>query len=211
MTFKKLRTPRPLLLSAAALGGFAGAYCGFLRRRVLFWGATPDEATADLPGDALMEMPDEVSTRATSINAPRSAVWPWLAQMGPSPRGGVYTYDWIENLLGLKIHSVDEILPQFQNPAVGDTIPLGPNEMRVVLVESEESLCWLSDDGNWLWSFVLREEGDGTRLISRNSFRLPTLRLRAAMIPMEIGSLIMERKMLEGIKLRAERLKEGVE
>ena len=42
----------------------------------------------------------------------RCAVWPWLAQMGPSPRGGAYTYDWIENMLGLNMHSADGVLPE---------------------------------------------------------------------------------------------------
>ena len=45
-----------------------------------------------------------------------------------------------------------------------------------------------------------------TRLISRNRFRLPTLAARIAMLPMEPASLLMERKMLLGIKERAERL-----
>jgi hypothetical protein len=206
VSFSKLRTPSPLLLCVAAVAALAAAYRGFLRKRVLFWGATPQEATADLPGDTLIEIPDEVTTRATTINAPRSAVWPWLAQMGPSPRGGAYTYDWIENLLGLGIHSVDEVLPQFQNPEAGDAFSFGANEMRVACVEGEEAICWLSDDGNWSWSFLLREEADKTRLISRNRFRLPTLGMRVGKVPMELGSLAMERKMLEGIKVRAERL-----
>ena len=69
------------------------------------------------------------------IDAPASAVWPWLAQMGPAPRGGAYTYDWIENLLGLDMHSADQVLPEFQHPAVGDTIGLGANRMRIERVE----------------------------------------------------------------------------
>ena len=84
-----------------------------------------------MPGDELLEQADGVSTRAITIDAPASAVWPWLAQMGPSPRGGAYTYDWIENLLGLDMHSVDRVLPEFQHPVVGDTIGLGSNQMRL--------------------------------------------------------------------------------
>ena len=42
--------------------------------------------------------------------------------MGPSPRGGAYTYDWIENLLGLDMHSADRVLPEYQHPRVGDTL-----------------------------------------------------------------------------------------
>ena len=69
-----------------------------------------------MPGDELLEHADGVSTRAITIDAPAGAVWPWLAQMGPAPRGGAYTYDGIENLLGLDMHSVDRVLPEFQRP-----------------------------------------------------------------------------------------------
>jgi hypothetical protein len=67
-------------------------------------------------------------------------------------------------------------------------------------------LCWRSQDTNWIWTFVLDEHDGATRLISRNRFRLPTLVARIGMLPMEPGSLLMERKMLLGIKERAERL-----
>jgi hypothetical protein len=126
--------------------------------------------------------------------------------MGPSPRGGAYTYDWIENLLGLGMHSVDRVLPEFQHPQVGDTIALGANRMRLERVEPEHVLAWRSEDGNWVWTFVLETRDGGTRLISRNRFRLPTLTARIGMAAMEPASLVMERKMLRGIKQRAERI-----
>ena len=180
-------------------------YFGLLRRRVLTWGATDAEARARLAGDELLEDAAGVATRAISIDAPPSAVWPWLAQMGPSPRGGAYTYDWIENLFGLNMHSTDRVLPEFQHPAVGDTIGLGPNPMRLEHVEPERVLAWRSADGNWVWTFVIEPRGTGgSRLISRNRFRLPSLGARLGMLPMEPGSLVMERKMLRGIKRRAE-------
>jgi hypothetical protein len=181
-------------------------YFALLRRRVLTWGATGAEASARLPGDELLEDAAGVATRAISIDAPPSAVWPWLAQMGPSPRGGAYTYDWIENLFGLDMHSTDRVLPEFQHPEVGDTIGLGPNPMTVERVEPERVLAWRSADGNWVWTFVIQQHGTGSRLISRNRFRLPTLGARLGMLPMEPGSLVMERKMLRGIKQRAEAL-----
>jgi hypothetical protein len=126
--------------------------------------------------------------------------------MGPAPRGGAYTYDWIENLLGLDMHSVDEVLPEFGHPQLGDAIGLGANRMLLERVEPERVLAWRSADGSWVWTFVLREEGGRTRLVSRNRFRLPTLAARLAMLPMEPGSLVMERRMLRGIRQRAERL-----
>ncbi len=153
-----------------------------------------------------MEDADGVSTRAITIDAPAATVWPWLAQMGPSPRGGAYTYNWIENLLGLDMHSVDRVLPEFQHPEVGDTIGLGSNRMRLERVEPQRVLAWRSEDGNWVWTFVLEERDGSMRLISRNRFRLPSLAARIGMLPMEPGSLLMERRMLHGIKERAERL-----
>jgi hypothetical protein len=177
-----------------------------LRRAILTWGATDAEADARLPGDELLGDADGVATRAIDIDAPAAAVWPWIAQMGPSPRGGAYTYDWIENLLGLDMHSVDAVLPEYQRPEVGDTIGYGPNRMRIERVEPQRVLAWRSEDGNWVWTFLLDERNGATRLISRNRFRLPTLAARIGMAPMEPASLVMERKMLLGIKQRAEAL-----
>jgi hypothetical protein len=196
-----MRSLARTLLVLAALGAL---YARFLRAPVLTWGATDAEAAARLPGDELLEDADGVATRAIEIDAPASDVWPWIAQMGPSPRGGAYTYDWIENLMGLDMHSADRVLPEFQHPGVGDVIGYGPNRMRVERVEPERVLSWRSEDGNWVWTFVLEARGGSTRLISRNRFRLPTLAARLGMLPMEPASLLMERKMLRGIKQRAE-------
>jgi hypothetical protein len=196
--------PFRLLAVTAVL---AVVYRRFLRSPILNWGATDTEASARLPGDELLEDADGVSTRAIDIEAPRSAVWPWIAQMGPSPRGGAYTYDWIENLLGLDMHSADRVLPDFQQPQVGDTIGYGPSRMQLERVDPEHVLAWRSQDGNWVWAFVLDSNRDSTtRLISRNRFRLPTLGSRLGMVPMEPASLVMERKMLRGIRERAEKL-----
>lgn len=190
---------------ALALLGALGVY-PLLRRPILTWGATSEEVASRLPGDELLEDADGVSTRAITIAAPAASVWPWLAQMGPSPRGGAYTYDWIENLLGLDMHSVDRVLPEFQDPQVGDMLDLGASRMRFERVEPGHVIAWRSEDGNWVWAFVLEEKDGTTRLISRNRFRQPTLAGRIGMLPMEPGSLVMERKMLRGIKERAEQL-----
>jgi hypothetical protein len=191
--------------TAAFLAALALLYT-LMRRPILTWGATTEEAGSRLPGDELLEEADGISTRAITIDAPAAAVWPWLAQMGPSPRGGAYTYDWIENLLGLEMHSVDRVLLEFQHPEVGYTIELGSNRMRIARIEPRHVFAWRSEDGNWVWTFVLEETGGATRLISRNRYRLPTVAGRIGMLPMEPGSLIMERRMLRGIKERAERL-----
>jgi hypothetical protein len=205
-----MKTARALLrrsgMTAVALAAAALVYRRSVRRRILNWGATDAEAGAQLPGDELLEHADGVATRAISIDAPAVAVWPWIAQIGPSPRGGAYTYDWIENVLRLDMHSTDRVLPDFQHPAVGDTLDYGKNRMRFERVEPRRVLATRSEDGNWVWSFVLDEQDGQTRLISRNRFRLPSLTARIGMFPLEPASLVMERKMLRGIKQRAERL-----
>jgi hypothetical protein len=197
---------RRIVTSGALLVALAGAYRRLLRGPILTWGATPEEAAAHLPGDDLLEEADGVADRAITIAAPRSAVWPWIAQMGPAPRGGAYTYDRIENLFGLNMHSADRVIPEFQHPEIGEGFGFGANRMSYAIVEPEHVLAIRSADGNWVWTFVLDEQEAGTRLISRNRFRLPKLRDKLGMIPMEPGSLVMERKMLLGIKQRAERL-----
>ncbi|MGC5015705.1 hypothetical protein ACLQ2R_33500 [Streptosporangium sp. DT93] len=151
-----------------------------------------------------------VATRAVTVDAPPGAIWPWLVQMG-SGRGGAYTYDWIENLFGLNMHSADEILPQFQGLKADDVLPLGATgpRMRAQVVEAQQALVFQSEDGNWVWAFILRPEGETTRLISRNRIAAPDagpLGRLVTLLIMEPGSLIMERKMLLGIKERAERL-----
>jgi hypothetical protein len=203
-----MKTTR-LTRSGLTVGSIAAAalvYRSLLRRRIMNWGATDAEVDACLPGDELLEHADGVATRAITVDAAASAVWPWIAQMGPLPRGGAYTYDWIENLLGLDMHSADRVLPDFQHPQVGDTLGYGKNRMRFERVEPRRVLATRSEDGNWVWSFVLEEKDGRTRLISRNRFRLPSLTARIGMLPMEPASLVMERKMLHGIKQRAERL-----
>ncbi len=199
-----MRVTTALVLTGAVAGVL---YPAVLRRRVLTWGATAEESRGALPGDELLAAADGVSTRAIAVEAPPSAVWPWLAQMGPSPRGGAYTYDWIENLLGLHMHSADRILPDYQHPQVGDTIGFGANRMRLERVDPgapDQVLAWRSEDGAWVWTFVIRGQGGRSRLISRNRFRLSSPLARMMWPAMEIGSLVMERKMLVGIRRRAE-------
>jgi hypothetical protein len=104
------------------------------------------------------------------------------------------------------MHSADRVLPEFQDPEVGQTISFGANGMRLAHVEPEQGLAGRSEDGNWVWAFVLEAHDGHTRLISRNRFRLPTLAARIGMLPMQAGLLVMERKMLRVRKQRAERL-----
>ena len=196
---------KPLALAAAATGAVF-LYRRLLRQPILTWGATADEARARLPGDELLDDADGVATRAITIDAPRSAVWPWIAQMGPSPRGGAYTYDWIENLLGLNMHSADRVLPEFQHPKVGDGFGYGSNKMSFKLVEPEHVLA-TAVSGRQL-GLDVRARRARQEDAADQPQPLPATKAEGqiGMIPMEPGSLIMERKMLVGIKQRAEQL-----
>lgn len=197
-------------IMVTGLGLALAGYPVLWRRKCLTWGATDKEATGEMPGDDLMPDALLVSTRAVTVDAPPAAIWPWLLQMGPG-RGGAYTYDWIENLFGLKMRSANGILPEFQDLKVGDVTPLGKNgpRMRVEVLDLEYAFVMRSEDGAWVWAFGLYPQEDGgTRLISRNRIADPLqtpARKAFSLFVMEPGSLLMERKMLMGIKKRAEK------
>jgi hypothetical protein len=193
----------------AALAGVL-VYARFLRPRVLNWNATADEIARRMPGDDVLPEATLQTTRAITVNAPPWAIWPWLLQMGPRPRGGIYTYDWIERLLGIDIENADRILPEFQHLEPGEM--MGMNEsgagIQVIAVESERSIVLQWMPARSTWTFALYPSGHGTtRLISRNRLRPANVLAWAGMAGfMELGSLVMERKMLLGIKERAEKL-----
>jgi hypothetical protein len=176
------------------------------------WGATEAEIDRLLPGDEIVPLPRKWSTRAISIEAPAEAVWPWIVQIGQG-RGGLYSYDWLENLAGCNIHSADRIIPELQHLRAGDNVRLGPEgypAYPVAAVESGRALVLGGDDaqlGSHSWVFFLEPIDERTtRLIvrSRDSYP-PTLGSfviwRVITEPLHF---VMERKMLLGIKRRAE-------
>jgi hypothetical protein len=204
--------PVRILITVVGVAASAAAvdrlYRRFLRDWVLTWGATADEVARPLPGDDLLDAADIVATRAIGIEAPPSAIWPWLVQMGPG-RAGAYTYDWIENLFGLNMHSAEQIHAESQNLEVGDVLRSREDRpgMRVEIFDPERTHSNRTEAGDWVWTFVLVPEDGTTRLISRNRIALKGAAAgqRLGSLVMEPGSLIMERKMLLGIKRRAER------
>ncbi len=201
------------MTKTAIIGGLAAiVYWWFVRPWHLRWGATCDEVTATLPGDEQVPRPATDSTRAITIHAPVRDVWPWLAQLGQH-RGGLYSYSRIENLLGCKMVNADRIVPEWQNIAPGDRVYLHPRvSLEVLQVERERTIVLERD-----WSFHLRPiDKQTTRLIvrSRGLYEKPNLRLPPLNVLywrgiFEPGHFIMERKMMLGIKARAERLAAG--
>jgi len=193
--------------AGAVTGAAVALYMLVLRPRHMTWGATEEEAAGAVAGDELLPDADIVSTRVVEIDAPPWAVWPWLVQMGPG-RGGAYTYDWIERRLGIDIHNVDRVVPELQGLRVGDEIPMPGCAMRVERLDRERAMVVRSGNGAWVWAFELRPVGERTRLVSRNRIDRGgwTAKDWLGYPVMEPGSWVMERKMLQTIRERAQTL-----
>ncbi|MDI3240177.1 SRPBCC family protein [Arthrobacter sp. AL08] len=216
----RFRGPVAALAAAAAAAGFVLA----VRPRLLHWGATAQESAAALPGDEIVPVPRMQSTRAVTVHAPAADLWPWLVQLGAG-RGGMYSYDLLENAAGLGMHSADRILPEYQQLAVGDVIPLGPGTgipVRRVEPGSVLGLGGTMDPrtGKIIssagaaaglrlelgWTFVLHPvDARTTRLLSRTRYDYSPLPVGLILRPLlEPLQFLMERRMLLGIKSRAE-------
>ena len=166
-------------------------------------------------GDDEVKNATDITTRAVMVRAPASDIWPWLLQMGYK-RGGMYSYDWIDRVLGiLDRPSAREVIPEFQHLEIGDVIPMGSGpSWPVRAIEPNRSLLLvIKQPGvDVTWSFLLREiDGQNTRLILRIRTRIP-MRLPLLLLTpiIDIGSFLMTRKMLLGIKRRAETLAKNV-
>ncbi len=198
-----------ILAASFALVAGAASYAAYPRRYLRT--ATGDEAAAPLPGDALVPAPRVAYTLAVSVYAPPERVWPWLVQMGQG-RGGFYTHELVETLLGAHTRSASEIVPELQALAPGDSIRLTPDpwlglpghQLVAEIVEAPRALVLRQRFWNGsvaTWSFVLREAWGGTRLIFRRRADHPSTLERLA----APGCAFMDAGMLRGIRRRAER------
>ncbi len=195
-------------------------YIGVGRRWINTWGATEAETTRILPGDELLPSAQTESTRAITIHAPPAQVWAWLVQIGQG-RGGFYSYDWLENLFGLDIHTVDAIVPELQHLAAGDPIRLAKQGgvYRVAILEPQRALILRMLDQTTLeladpnapdyydatWGFILDPSDEQTtRLITRVRWVSKTFAGRAMYAIIGPISFIMETRMLRTLKARAE-------
>lgn len=206
------------LVAASAVGAYVWVVKPWHER----WGATDAEVTAALPGDDFVAEPAKQITRAITIDARREDVWPWLVQLG-ADRAGFYSYDWLENLFGLGIHSADDVVDAWQDLRVGDVVranragtggwyvvDLRPSEALVLKVADltagrplrrNEQLRW-----EFLWTFALRSAASGqTRLVVRERVAFGSPLTRALMSPLGLVSFVMSHRMMRGIKARAER------
>ena len=217
---------------AALIGGVGvaatAAWWKLFTPRQRKWGATEEEVAMTLPGDELTPPPVEQNTRAITIAAPPEAVWPWLVQMG-ADRGGFYSYAWLENLFGLKIHNADRIVEDWQPLAVGDwvwgarnhsagwTVELLEPNVALVMKTADPKLDRTTrrDEGlgfEFQWTFALRPTPSGeTRLLIRERTACGPQLTRVLMMPVGLVSFVMTRKMLIGIRDRVESVRRGRE
>jgi hypothetical protein len=182
------------------------------------WGATDSEVAGPMPGDDVVLRAQFNATRSVTIDAPPASVWPWIAQLGYR-RGGFYTYDQVDN--GGE-PSADRIIEEYQDLAVGDEIPMWHESHGLSIAYTVDSfrmpdwMLWVhrphdGDGPDSTWSWRLQELPTGaTRLVTRMKqdyrWETPGLALFNLCL-MELGDFAMERRMLRGIRVRAERVR----
>ena len=199
-----IERPLPRRAAWAATGlalALPAIYARSVRPWLLSWGSTPSERARVYPGDdPAGPLPGIRATRAVTVNAPPERVWPWVAQIGQQ-RGGFYSYDWLENLAGCQIRSADRIHPEWQDVKPGDPIGMTPDfGTEVEAVQPGHALVIK----NW-GAYIVEPAGDSrTRLIARAHVD-PGLPSLAYALTIEVPHAVMERRMLLGIKERAER------
>ena len=190
---------------------FSVLYWFPIRRWMNRWGATPSDLTRVMAGDSLLADPTYSGTLAVIVNSRPEDIWPWLVQIGYQ-RGGLYSYDWLDQLFGyLDRPSATGILPEFQHLAVGAAIPVGrgpswpvgaiePNRALVLDMRNMGGL-------DWVWQFGLYPVDETRiRLVSRSSVRAQALWARVLTHVIEPAGFVMTRRMLLGLKQRAEAL-----
>jgi len=189
--------------------GFAVLYWFPGRRWMSRWGSTPSDLRRVMAGDALLGDATYSGTLSVTVNAPPEDIWPWLVQLGYQ-RGGLYSYDWLDRLFGyLDRPSATRILPEFQHLTVGDEIPLGRGpSWPVAAIEPYRALVLdMRNMGgiDWVWQFGLCSLGEQrTQLVSRSRVRARTVWARLLTHVIEPAGFLMTRRMLIGIKDRAE-------
>jgi hypothetical protein len=197
---------------AVAASGSIAALALFGRLRLLRWGATDQEIAAAQPGDDLIGDANVTATRAITIRRSPDVVWPWVAQLGQG-RGGFYSYDFLENLVGCDIHSADRVVSEWQQVEVGDEVRLAPTAgLKVAILEPGRALVLQGSlpiarrpPFDSTWAFVLCEQPDGTtRLLSRERYGYRRWWAPFVVEPTQAISFVMSRKMLLGIRDRAE-------
>jgi hypothetical protein len=174
-----------------------------------------------LPGDQIARNATSQETRAITIDAPLEKVWPWVAQTGQD-RGGFYSYDLLENIVGCEMPTTDVLRPEKQQWKLGDKLWMYPADkaegvgfatLRTYIPGNALGFgtrafgTSMNDPEDGSWAFVLLPEGrEKTRLLLRG--RGPTGRTLLGRAfnsgIFEPAHFAMERRMMIGIKQLAE-------
>jgi hypothetical protein len=204
------------------LTNFSWQYWFTMRPWMLNWGTTKEERKQTYPGDDIVEAPRYQSTRAITINAPSAQVWQWLVQIGQG-RGGMYSYEWLENLAGCDMHNATTIVPELQNLKLGDKVRLYPAEKfdlalvvsriepeKLLVLQAPESMetCFKTGFAFNSWTFILNPlDEKTTRLFfrMRANYRPDFKGIFFNQIMLEPMHFIMERKMAKTLKQIAEK------
>lgn len=206
---------------AAGIGGTAIMLLAwltpFLRPARSHWGLSAEQASVTRVGDELVPKPRWSWTHAVDIDASADQVWPWVAQVG-ADRGGFYSYQWLENLVGCNLRNAEALDPGWVH-RVDDALVLHPRvpALRVTSVTPGRSLVafaapdetaraggrpWASAS----WAFLVEPLGaDRCRVVSR--FRCAcsedfATRLVQGPALLEPVGFAMDRRMLLGIRDR---------
>ncbi|HET9324803.1 MAG TPA: hypothetical protein VFO03_13075 [Gaiellaceae bacterium] len=167
-----------------------------------------------MPGDEIVPQASFNATRAITIGASPDHVWPWLVQLGFG-RAGWYSYDLFDNAAR---PSARRILPEFQHPAVGDWVPMSSkvNEttaFRVRELDPNRVLLWEKPNSTWAWTLTPLGSGRETRLVTRirqyYDWRRSPANALLTLTLFELGDFPMMRKLLLGVRERAEGLAVG--
>jgi hypothetical protein len=162
-----------------------------------------------MPGDDSFPSAQFVSTRSITIDALPADVWPWLAQVGCG-RAGFYSNDLLDNL---GRPSATTIVADLQHLTIGQWVPMSPSStptdktaFRVDSFEVASWMLWAKPDSTWSWRLTPTSSG-GTRLVTRvhavYDWSHPATAFLGVVL-MELGDFAMMRRMLRGIKTRAE-------
>ncbi|MDB4972028.1 MAG: hypothetical protein JWN48_369 [Myxococcaceae bacterium] len=218
-------THRTLIRVIGLFGVFALlclVFIAVVRPWFLHWGASAEEASTTLAGDELIDAKSQC-TRAIDIDSPVEKVWPWLLQLGQD-RGGFYSYELLENLIGTNMRNVDVLLPDLQRWKVGDKLWMYPADKlggagfavlqrfdpdRDLVFGTRQYGTSLAHPVDGSWAFILRPLADHrTRLLirSRSAGYASLAGQVAERLVVDPLHFMMERKMMEGIKTRAEGL-----
>jgi hypothetical protein len=182
-------------------------YFNFVRPWQLHWGATQEEIDRPLQGDDIVPDPSFNATRAVTIHTSAQNIFPWIVQMGMN-RAGWYSYDLLDNF-GRR--SAETILPEYQDPRVGDLIPMSPDGKYGIWVrdfQKDRWMLWWNKNGDTTWIWVIEPESpDRCRLLTRIRTKYRWLSFTAPFnLLIEFCDLPMMRKSMIGIKRRAEAL-----